>query len=353
MMRMQTVQLRPEAVKATYQPGDVVYFRLASSNALMVPRTLRLSGTIDRATENRQFYDGAIGGAALIRSMSISTSTLGVVEDVQEYGFLASLMSRVASSTGGVIGSSTAGSTGLTLAVDRQANGALAGLEEADTNNFSVPIICGFNAANSAIDLSKLGEIRIAFQFVNDIQFVYGEGLSSYDLSDLALEFLSIQDPVTRPTKTQMVVHRHFQLSMNGSTGAYLPMMGQGESLSVFGGFRNLGEPFSYTEPDNSVQITRVLFTVGGSTSAVQYPIDNPDEIRDNLITAISGYTPGSMRPSQSKDAASRGVAGFGASLPGIDTAASSVEVSLDVFQTPGNPQNYELNAYLRTVIVV
>ena len=198
------IYLEPVAKKIAYKPNDFVSFQMKATPTMILPNSLRISGTLgttDGSTDYDKkniFIDNAVGIEAVCQQ--ITTSFNGqVMEQLNNYPRYRK-MKMIASRTVDTLGATGVNGSAMRTGSEKaQTRMLLEGDKKVSiidgvnylTSNFSFkPDICLNNTNGMPVCFSKSGDIELTLRLSQIYEMLFGASVSvnsSYVLTDLRL----------------------------------------------------------------------------------------------------------------------------------------------------------------------
>lgn len=320
-------------VRTSYGQFDTVDFDLDFEGRALVCGSVRVNFeySVSQAGANlagaseRVAFDGKIGGHAFFSSMNTSFQQAGLVENLVEYpryvamhasGSLAQddllaaqyvcearspdvqvqremSQPRTPSDVGG-------GAAGTAI---NQHNGSgqtgHANLRAAETVNpdASVKPLIALNnvvGANSLLNYSTSGQIRLSVNLERDNVVLYGEavdGNTSYTLQNIRVSFASVPEP-SKQLPIQMKAHLCLKSTINSTLAnisSKVPAVADGVSLSFLTQTREVANQFKNTELEKLQSLSKIRYSFNDSTNKyISYELKRIPEMIYEGIKAMN-----------------------------------------------------------------
>ena len=300
--------------RSSYPEFSVVDFNVSAEGRKMVMNSFRLvgklnaysTGTTRVIAANDINYDGRVGVGGVIESIQTEISNLGgVVESFNGYGRYCG-MSHDATRTdldllnGDSVSELKTPMKTFTKCI-LQGEKSLGTTPLIQSNSFSIKPQFILNTAvgiddpnDLTMSYNKSGNIRISFTLARNFAFLFGADVdnnSSYDLSDLRLEFMSVPEDGKKNQTAHKVKYMVRSSLESGSANVQAQVPAQVNAVSV---------SFIKTSRENSGRhnnyrrevlpnLTSVQYLFNNSTNKyIQYRIDNSPEWSRRAIESFS-----------------------------------------------------------------
>lgn len=353
----------PSSQKATYNPGDLLSFRLQAPpmpNMGIVAGSLRLSGTLvvtdaagaRIAETDLVYWDGVTGMHSLINQLSISGDRVGTIESIQNYDRAVATL-RVAEM--GQVQSTLDSMRALELAAaDEYSTQPVAFGQVYDPTGtprlipvpWAIKPTCVINNASGSIPFDKTGMLEITMILSAATSFLHGDDVAgkTYALADVQMSYYVA--PVTN-AKVQMSKIECLYRTMPSSTASFQTRSSMVVSrlLMTFIQTAQLADPTVNSKKCPDVGITRLVFTYGDGQSLITTSYNSQEEIvaaalfavRSGCNFASAGITPISVDADPDSPAASGYVVGS-AFVGGVDARNTTIGITLEGLgtTTPG-----------------
>ena len=300
--------------RSSYPEFSVVDFNVSAEGRKMVMNSFRLvgklnaysTGTTRVVAANDINYDGRVGVGGVLESIQTEITNLGgVVESFNGYGRYCG-MSHDATRTdldllnGDSVSELKTPMKTFTKCI-LQGEKSLGDTPLIQSNSFSIKPQFILNTAvgiddpnDLTMSYNKSGNIRISFTLARNFAFLFGANVdnnSSYDLSDLRLEFMSVPEDGKKNQTAHKVKYMVRSSLESGSANVQAQVPAQVNAVSV---------SFIKTSRENSgnhnnyrrevlPNLTSVQYLFNNSTNKyIQYRIDNSPEWSRRAIESFS-----------------------------------------------------------------
>ena len=308
------IYLEPVAKKVAYKPNDFVSFQMKATPTMILPNSLRISGTLGTRCDGTNdydkkniFIDNAVGVEAF--AQQITTAFNGqVMEQINNYPRYRK-MKMIASRTVDTLGASgTNGSAMRTGSEKAQTRMLLEGDKKVSsidgvnylTSNFSFkPDICLNNTNGMPVCFSKSGDIELTLRLSQIYEMLFGASVSvnsSYVLTDLRLNWKQMpEDPQYKKQPLTMVVKTSIQqvaASNNQQFSLSVPIPASSFVASLMK-TADVNSPTANNYRMDKVQINSVEMSYNDVNMVYnQFQQDNQQIINYNFLKAMNNNSP-------------------------------------------------------------
>lgn len=349
----------PSSQKASYNPGDLLSFRLQTPALVgygIVPGSLRLSGTLTvgvagtpltrLANTDRVYWDAVCGMHGVINQLSVSGDRVGTIESISDY---ARCVATLRNAEMGTVQSTLDSMRALELAMpDNYATQPVAFGQAA--GQFATPTairpLCCLNNASDVIPFDKTGNLEINIITNQALTFLHGTDVAgkSYSLADIQVSYFIA--PV-KAGKVQLSKLECLYRTMPSSSASFQTRSSMVVSrlLMSFIPTTNLTNPVNNSLQCVNANIQRMVLTYGDGQSLVTTSFNNTQEIASAGLFAVrvgtdfasSNGTVVSLQAPYTSAAANGYV--IGSAFPGgVDVRQTTLGIQLEGIGTSLDP---------------
>lgn len=289
----------PASQRASYQPGDLLSFRLESPGEGLgiVPGSIRLSGTMSVtdaagariAQTDAVMWNPLIGAHACINQLSVASEKLGTLESISDYGRAVATL-RAADT--GALETTSAAHKALELCMpDGYATQRVAYGQSADVfaTPFCIsPMMC-INQASSNIPFQRTGAMTVTMILSQASQFLHGADAAGklYALSNVQLVYYVAASPNNK--RIEMMKTECLLRTLPSASSAFQTRgsMVATRMLMSFIPQAQLGDQAFDQYRSVNAGVQRLSFTYGDSSNVVTTTFRNQQEVMANYLFAM------------------------------------------------------------------
>lgn len=306
-----------ENQKDFYEAYDILDFVVSFENRKLNCNNIRLladveivDGTSHITDFNKKtFIDGLVGGHSFVGSLACQTMNQGSIESVVDYPKVVSVLTRATATESDMFNSHRACElrTPSEVVSNLLVKGTCQGTRteyDALFNTDSDMSIVLMTCFNSAVNDSKLpytltGDIRYTLQLPSELGIMWGHStigsLIKYRLKNVRLSYQSFDDDGTRSKQylfgVKGTIHSTLQ-SSNSNFSTKYPMICSSVVSTFTPQSEDSSNQYNSLKCHQLPSVDRVEFLFNDSSnSLITYALDNPQDILQNFVDALSDAT--------------------------------------------------------------